>query len=138
MANSRQKGNTFENKIKEYLISLGYRVDKARAKLLWLPDRKFPISSPCDLLEFADLIAVHPNRPYTLFIQATINPSNVSVRRKKAEDLTWNLSVQRVQVWCKDITLRGRVRVFSFKEDRTWTELAFKPVAGAVPEGCIV
>jgi len=131
-----EAGKRFENKIKEYLESLGWTVDKARPSI----GRRFDkvqkkvllFSTPNDFFGAADLIAVKPNSPYTLFAQCTLG--DVSARRKKLEAVPWNLDVQRVQLWSRDSSMVGGVRVQQLIQNQEgalfWTLVGFRCRAG--------
>ena len=106
--NNTRKGSAYEDAIRKYLESLGYTVDKARAtrKQLFGPrgpirDKKgnpVYVSSRNDFFGCVDLIALHPQKSYTLFIQAT-KDRGVSRKQSKLETVDWNLRHHRVQVW---------------------------------------
>ena len=130
---NRSKGNAFELKIKKYLEANGFTVDKARAiqRMLFLPGgRKMFVSSPNDFFGVADLIGVHHDKDYTLFVQCCAGTTkNLSVRRHKLEAVRWNFKVQRVQLWSKP-PKRGMVRVDELCAGLVWTSEQFKPAAG--------
>ena len=126
-------GKRFESKIKEYLESLGFKVDKARAALHFIGPGKF-FSSPCDFFGAADLIAVHKEKPYTLFIQAHRGTS-LKPRREKLEAVPWNLQVQKVQLWTAQEGVRGGVRVLELDRSDVseWRETIFRLKEGENP-----
>lgn len=127
---SRAAGNRFELRIKGYLESLGWVVDKARATLKFVGPGKC-YSSPCDFWGFGDLIGIHPQKPYTLVVQAH-KGTNVGERKAKAEAVPWNPIAQRVQVWTPVDGLRSGIRVWSLQGGH-WREFFFRMKEGEPP-----
>lgn len=136
----REAGNRWEIRIKEYLESLGFVVDKCRAKVMMIRDKTGKmrmISGPNDFFGCADLIAIHPNRYFTLFIQATLD-SGMGRKKQKLMTIPWNLSVQRVQIWMRQDGVKSGVRVTQFNAGEIWQERIFRMKnSEAPPEGVL-
>src|SRR3990167_11369526 len=120
---NRSRGAAFEVRIKKYLESLGFTVDKARAALHFRGPGKF-FSSQNDFFGCADLIAIHPEKPYILFIQATLG--EISSRKKKLLAVPWNLQVCRVQLWKRDEAFRGGIVVKELGREGSFREIIFR------------
>lgn len=138
---NREAGNRFENRCRDYLESLGFAVDKARAKVMMIRDNKTNkmrmISGPNDFFGCADLIAVHPSRPYTLFLQCTLD-SGVGRKKDKLLAVPWNLSVQKVQIWMRQDGVKSGIRVTQFFAGAIWQECIFRMHDGEnPPEGVL-
>lgn len=135
---NKSVGNAFELKSKKYLEANGFAVDKARAilKRLFIPG-KAPmfVSSPNDFLGVADLLGVHPEKDYTLFVQcfASEDSGGRAFRKRKLEKIPWNLHAQRVQLWSKSAK-RGVIRVDELCKGALvgpeWVTEEFKMVKG--------
>jgi hypothetical protein len=132
---NRSRGAAFETRIKQYLESVGYTVDKARAALAFRGPGKF-FSSQNDFLGCADLLAVHPQRPWTLFVQATLGQK--APRQKKMEAVDWNLNAQKVQLWTRPAPGHARILTLHRNTDDAkpfWTERSFRLCNGIVDGG---
>ena len=105
---ARSKGAAFEARIRDYLKSLGFVVDRARAIVRPVGPGKW-VSSPNDFFGCIDLMAVRADRAYTLFIQATT--SNPTAKLPELQSMPWNFQVQKVQVWSRQNGVRSGVRV---------------------------
>lgn len=117
--NNREKGKAFEKKIMLYLQAHGFTVDQARPTLKWVgPGKCF--SSPCDFFGAADLVAVHPGRLFTLFIQAHAHHDRAA-RLEKLERVHWNLQAQRVQLWLPGKS-RDSMRIYTLVGGTSWRE----------------
>lgn len=116
---NRTKGAAFEKRVQEYLISLGYAADRARPALKFVGPGKF-FSGPNDFLGCADIMAVHKEKPYTLFIQCHAG-DNFADRKRKMAAVPWNLKYQRVHIWGKSKTKRSHIRLFAL-DDGGWIE----------------
>jgi hypothetical protein len=136
---NRAAGQRFEKKIKDYLESIGFVVEKARASVIWIkkgPGKPTPISTHHDLFGVADMIAIHPAKKYTLFVQATRDVSDAAPRRRKLEAVPWNHEAQRVQLWMLQPGIRGGIRVEELlpatgTAAQFWRENFFKLTNGA-------
>lgn len=127
MASNRAKGASFEIKIKKYLESVGWQVERAKPAWRWTPHGGF--GGPNDFFGCFDLICVHPNRFFVLFIQAT-NSDDISHRKRKCEGFRYNRRISIVQIWGKSDSVRGAVRVFQHGHGTLWKDIVFKPVTG--------
>jgi len=130
--NSKTKGNNFENRIKKYLESLGYTVDKARAALKFAGPGKY-FSSPNDFWGVADLIAFRKDRAYTLIVQAHAG-HDVGPRQRKLEALPWHPTAQRVQLWVKQPSFQSGIRSL-WLDNGTWKEYIWRLKDGQEPVG---
>lgn len=128
---SRQKGKNFETKIRKFLESLGYTVDVARPTIKYCGPGKI-FSGPNDFWGCIDLIAFHPNKAYTLCVQAHAG-DNASTKRKDVEKLPWNTNAQCVQIWTPLASVRGGIRTFLYHGDKNWTETLWKMQTGVMP-----
>ena len=126
---NREKGKRFEDRIKKYLESCGWTVDKARAAVRFVgPGRA--VSSPNDFFGCADLIGVHQDKPYTLMIQCHAGKS-ATQRKAKLEAINWHYTAQRVQLWMPQSGMRGGIRALSLcMPGRDWSEYFFRLKAG--------
>src|SRR4051812_26738930 len=109
---NKSRGNAFELKVKKYLESLGFKVDKARAKIMMIAPGRM-VSGPNDFLGCADLLAVHPQRRYTLLAQCTLG--DVSARQRKMETVPWNLEAQKVMLWTRQDGILSGMRVMTLQ-----------------------
>ncbi len=127
--NNRAAGQRFEAKCKKYLESIGFTVDKARAALHFIGPGKF-FSSQCDFFGAADLMAIHPAKTYTLFVQCHRGTS-LNPRREKLEKVPWNFKAQKVQLWTADEIVRGGIRTW-IRESWAlgWEEARWKMESG--------
>lgn len=134
MGSTREKGKRFERRIKDYLISLGWTVDIARAAVHFVgPGKCF--SSQCDFFGCADIVAIHSTQLYTLFIQAHAGEA-FAKKRKDLENMKWGLT-QRVQLWVPQNEIRQGIRVFNmmarYPDIPTWREFIFRMKNGEPP-----
>jgi hypothetical protein len=127
---NRAAGKRFENRIADYLKSLGFAVEKARAVVKFVGPGK-AISGPQDILGVADIMAIHPQRSWTLFIQATLG--SISPRLKKLESVDWSITGQRVQLWTRQVGMQGGIRVLTLNQDKGWVEEFFRLKNGKWP-----
>ena len=81
------KGQRFELLIKNYLISVGYYVEKA-------PSLRFRH----DFFGCVDLIAFHPSTRKMLFIQATASNKNIAKKLKEMDALETPTYIQKIIV----------------------------------------
>jgi len=140
---TRAAGQRFELKCKKFLESIGFTVDKARQAAVFLGTGRGWAGSPNDFLGCADLLGVHPEKQYTLFVQCTLDPG---VGRKKADllEVKWNLLAQRVQIWMPAGNVRGGIRVIELRYPGSnvdlpkWSEALFRMVTGECPVGGIL
>ena len=133
-SSTREKGKRFERRIRQYLESLGWTVDVARAAIHFIgPGKCF--SSQCDFFGCADLICIKPDKPYTLFIQAHAGEAYAK-KRKDLELVKWS-PAQRVQLWVPQEGILSGVRVFhlsAIHDDQTdWSEYIFRVKDGSEP-----
>ena len=130
---NKSRGNAFELKIKKILEGYGFEVDKARAAFIFTaPGKGF--STPNDFFGCADLMGIHPEKSYTLFIQCTLGDRGA--RRKKLEAVPWNLAHQRVQLWSRSTKKRGQLftqQLFNTPQGFDWVEHLFIPGKEAPP-----
>lgn len=131
LASNRARGNAFEKRIQEYLESIGYAVERARAKIIWIPGgivngkkQLRPISTSHDHFGCCDLIGIHPDRPFTIFIQTTLG--SLTGRKEKMQNFKWNLSAQRVQVWTRIESMQSGIRVLELCPNGEWLETIFR------------
>lgn len=127
-------GKRFEKQIADFLVSLGWRVERANPKLMFLGPGRM-ISKAHDFFGNTDHIAVHPGVPFTLFIQASLDSGMGPLKMRKMDEMAWN-AAQRRQVWLKDRTARGRIIVHYRLPDR-WEERSFRMQEGAWPESIL-
>ena len=130
---SRQKGKAFETKIRKYLESVGYTVDVARPTIKYCGPGKI-FSGPNDFWGCIDLIAFHPNKAYTLCVQAHAG-DNASTKRKDVEKLPWNTNAQCVQVWTPLAGIKRGIRTYWLQKDGSWREILWAMKTGEVPVG---
>ena len=134
---NRAAGKRFEDRCKKFLESLGFCVDKARAATRWTPRGTF--SSSNDFLGCADLLAVHPEKPYTLFVQCTLG--DIGSRQRKMEAVPWCHEAQRVMVWSRQEGMASGIRshrlgIWTGKEGTNsfkWDEAFFRMKDGQEP-----
>ena len=125
----------FEDHCKKYLESVGFVVDKARAALKFAGPGKF-FSSSNDFFGCADLIGVHPDKAYSLFVQCHLSSNpNIKRRQQKMEAVPWNLAVHRVELWLAD-GRRGGMRTFDLVAFG-WKEILWKMKHGEEPLGVV-
>lgn len=127
---NKSRGRAFEKKIQEYLESVGFKTDYARPTFRFLGPGRV-ISGPNDILGCIDIIGVHAEKPYTLFIQATASAptsGNVAPRKHKMEMVAWNFAHHRVQVWTRYAP--GMIRAYTLKKTpdhkQEWSESIFR------------
>ena len=111
------KGNRFEKEVKERLESQGFWVEQAR------PKRVGKRSIAHDFYECIDLIAIHPKKPMTYFIQCTTGAA--SPRRHKIDKVPWNYDAHNVQIWKK--MKDGRIKTY-MKLWGVWTHTIRGPL----------
>lgn len=135
---TRAAGQRFELRCKKYLESVGFTVDKARAALRSFGPGKY-FSSPCDFFGCADLIAVHPDKPYTLFVQCYASPGHGPGNKlKELGAVKWNLKAQNVQLWQRVDSIAGGIRTLIRREvdgQMAWGEMIWRMRNGEEPEG---
>ena len=132
---NRSRGLAFEKKIQEYLSGIGFTIDRARAAVKFIgPGRA--ISSPNDFFGCADLIGVHQQKPYTLFLQCT--KGDTVSRRKKCEAVKWNLDAQKVQVWTDQSGIRNGIRSYKLCKDGEWSEHIWIMRPGVKPDADVL
>lgn len=78
---SRSRGNSFEMEARKLFESKGYQVERALAKLIWIPGRRVPISQSHDFFGLWDLIAKKLDER-TFWIQVTTT-NELSKKRKQ-------------------------------------------------------
>lgn len=130
---NREAGNRFEKRIEQYLISLGFAVERARAKIIWIPGQggqRRPISTSHDIFGCVDLVGVHPAKSYTLFVQTTLG--DPKPRMDKLQAFRWNVGVQRVQLWQRQDGVLSGLRVRRL-EPMGWEESIFRMKDGVPP-----
>jgi len=137
---TRALGNNFVNKIIEKVFKPArYAIEKAKAKIIWIPERRFdpvskrqiiiqengraklrPITQAEDLFGCIDLMAVHPKSPWTFLIQATIGDDRRRQMRQKKilEAQIFNPAVHKVQVWQRDGENKQIVHIFELTRDQ--------------------
>ena len=130
---NREKGKSFEKKIKQYLESLSFVVERAKPAARWIGPGRC-ISGPNDILGCADIMAVHPKKDYTVFIQAT-SGHGIAPRKKKLETVPWS-AAQRVQLWSPQEKLRNGIRVLWLHAGE-WSMHVFQMEAGKWPENIL-
>ena len=135
MASNRAAGARFEKRCRVYLESLGWTVDQARAVQRCVGPGVW-VSSPNDFWGVADIICVHPDRPYTLVIQCTLG--DLTPRRIKLEGVAWNLNVQRIQLWSRQDGLRGGMRSLNLHSPGEWRESIWRMVDGQPPQSDVL
>jgi len=120
------RGKAFESRIVKYLNSLGWFTEKARPVWTFFGGVARPRKGTGDFFHAFDVVAIHPLKDYTLFIQATISENKLSEKRKKVDAIQWNLAGKKIQVWLKDDS-RGRsmIRVHE-KRNEGWQEIFFR------------
>lgn len=121
--NKKASGDRWEKRIQEYLISLGFKTDRAKRQIRMVGPGKW-FSTPYDFLGVADIIAVHKDKPYTLFVQATTADPNC--KKEKMEKMGWNLNAQKVQIWTKFRSIQSGCRILNLKNKSTWEEHIFR------------
>jgi len=133
MASNRARGKAFEKRIADYLVSIGWQVQRAPSQAKFIGPGRF-VCVASDFFGALDIIAIHPKQMFTLCIQATLH-SGIGKKKKDLESVTWNLVAQRVQIWQKTESLRGGVRVLVKNNDAPdgWEEHIFRLVDGSWP-----
>lgn len=147
MTSTRAQGAAWERRCKEYLESLGFKVDKARATLRVIGPGRF-CSTANDFFGCIDLLAISPSKDYTLFIQCTTakDTGTRAHKRREIELVPWNFKVHRVQLWTKNHELRSWVSAHelevgiseSHEKQFHWEPSGFKMVNGEWPGGDIL
>lgn len=129
MVSDRDRGAIYERRAKEELEAAGYKVDRARGQIIWIPTPKWhpmygkvarvPITRDVDWLDAFDLEAVCPTE--ILYIQVTTGGySAASRRRDKVAEAAKSFPVSPLikhQVW------RWQTR-------KGWWVEQYDPVAG--------
>lgn len=128
----RTIGNAFEKKIIEQILEpAGYRCEKAKPAIIWIPEKKKgktvytysygapkpklrPITMQVDFFKCIDIIAIHPGKPYTLFIQATTGGDTARYERQKKilECKHFCQAAHRVQLWQRDGMNKQTIHIF--------------------------
>lgn len=128
---NRAIGKRFEDRCKKFLESLGFTVDKARASLKFVGPGKF-FSGANDIMGCADLVAVHPHKGYTLFVQCHHSTSSSRTRKEKLENVKWNLPAQKVQLWMPLEDLMAGIRTLELRPEG-WKEYIWRMKKGEEP-----
>ena len=138
----RAAGARFEDKCKKFLESLGWTADKARQAVKFIgPGRA--VGTANDFFGCVDVMAVNPDKNYTLFVQCT-KDSGVGRKKRDLEAVRWNLDSQRVQVWLPLQGMRGGIRVLRLmshgtnEREAVWVETLFRMATGVEPEGGVL
>ena len=137
---TRAAGKRFEKKCQDFLTSLGWHVDKARAAVIWIKGKGGvrPISTTNDFWGCADLICVHPNKPFLLVVQCTIG-TNVRSKLADLAQVGWNFDAQRPQVWMPMNETRGGMRTLGARRQEggvlQTTEFLWRMTEGEEPAG---
>lgn len=110
---ARSRGNAFEVEVKKIYEAAGYQVERALAKLIWIPGRKFPISQSHDFFGLWDLIAKKKGEP-TYWIQVT-TINELSKKRKQMAASRFPLDSMDVgKIYARMIGVRpAHFRVYS-------------------------
>jgi len=101
---ARGNGLRFEKDIADYLRSIGFAVDLAApVRRSWRGPggRMVHRNIKVDFFGVLDIMAIHPDMPYFLPIQATITRGAVAKKKRDMETVEWNLSASRPQIWVK-------------------------------------
>ncbi len=95
---TRAKGRAFETWCRDRLTEQGWAVHLCGRKAMMIGPGRL-VTAGNDIMG-ADLVAVRSDRPYTLFVQATMD-SGVTKRLTETQRYPWNLAAQRVELWQK-------------------------------------
>jgi len=101
MPSAREKGNELERKAKAELEAQHYRVERALAKIVWIPGpggKRRPISQAHDFFGAFDLIAVKRGQQRWVQVCMDAGNDNVIVRRRKIEALALDFWQQGVSL----------------------------------------
>ena len=126
--NYRKIGNDFVNKcIEQALEPNGWKCQKAGKLVSYFKkDGRFiALTRQEDLFGAFDVVAVHPQKPFTLWIQMTVGGSSAaSTRRKKIEAAApaFNEASGRLLLWTRQGDDKQRVRQEMF--NGSWSERA--------------
>jgi len=108
------KGKAFEKKVEAFLVGRGFTVMRTWPKYGFFKKngKMVVITSRQDFFGCADLVAIHPGRNKTYFIQCTL--TDAAVRRTKMEAIAWNLDAQNVTVWKRMEADKQAVKIYRF------------------------
>ena len=118
MPNRSAKGARLQRLAREALEQVGYEVETARPRIVWLGPKR-PISVVTDFWSRIDLIAVHQASAVKL-VQVSV-PSELSRKRKLLQG--WQPFGCEVEVWIYHGGRGRRFRCYSAASDfRAYTE----------------
>lgn len=99
----RSKGNTYEKEVQRILESEGWLVERALPKFVYIPGRKFPISTSHDFFSAWDLVCKKANNP-TLWVQVS-TWEHASTKREQVKNFPWTPGVDLCAIYAR---VRGR------------------------------
>lgn len=138
---TRAAGNRFELRVKHFLESIGWTADKARQAAKFLGPGRI-VGTPNDFFGCIDIMAVHPEKTYTLLVQTTLD-SGIGRKKRDLEAVRWNLTAQRVQIWVP-AAMQSGIRALTLlsrggnAEPARWSEQFFRMIQGEEPIGGIL
>lgn len=97
MANSNQRGNTYELEVKKILESEGWEVFRQHRKQMYMNGKMIMVG--CDVFG-CDLIAKKPGEK-TLWVQVTTRPQK-SLKSKTLLSYPWSFEHDSVQLWLRE------------------------------------
>ena len=120
------KGKAFEKKIQAFLEERGFTVMRTWPKYGFFKKngKMIVITTRQDFFGCADLVAIHPKKKHTYFIQCTL--TDAAVRREKMEAVPWNLEGQPVFVFKRMEINKQDVKIYLMQR---------KPFTAGEPQG---
>lgn len=139
-ASTKAKGDRFEIRIRDFLESLGWVVERAHPKTKYIgPGVVRNVSH--DIYGAFDFIAFHRKLPVFIMIQATTSETHVSEKKRTINQLmtgTMDAWAHYVQIWVKDDTARGRIIVWDRANGNGgWVETSFRMEPGCWPNAVL-
>ena len=126
--NTKAEGDRWEVRIKQYMESIGFSVERAKPILKRI--NGFWISSSNDFFGASDHFCMKAGYDKLVFIQATTNLGQLSVKKKKQETVPW-APCCKVQIWIKSKS--GTVRVFDRIGPMEYSEYIWRLKDGVEP-----
>lgn len=109
---SRSRGNKFELEVKKMYEERGYLVERALAKLVWIPGRKVPISQSHDFFGLWDLVAVREGG-LPIWIQVSTT-NEVATKRKQLTTSYFPTGAGMCLLYARDVgASRRQFRVYN-------------------------
>jgi len=103
---AKAKGDAWEEAIGDYLRSLGFAVEVAKPvrTIMRIRGRSAWRNLKVDYFGCLDVMALHPDKPYFLGIQATTAIGELSRKKAALRRVGWNLAATRPQIWIPEIS----------------------------------